>query len=352
MNRRLCLQVLASLPLASLAEGQGNRPRLRIGQIGTKHAHASGKMQTIRGLSDLFDVVGVVESDEARWTEVKNRPAYRGLKRLNEHELLADESVAAVVVETALEDLVPTALRCVQAGKHLHLDKPGGVSLPAYKELRDEASARNRVIQMGYMFRYNPGYLFIRRAVQAGWLGEITEINGMIGKMASPALRRELATLEGGGMFELACHLVDATVGILGKPEKVIAYQTPSRFSPKANDNQVAVMTYERAVAILRCNHVDPAGFSRRRFNVVGTKGYIEWQPLEPAGLTLFLADDVDGFAKGKQSIDLPPVSGRYVGEFEDLAKVIRGEQAFGWNTQHDLDTHEVVLKASGMSID
>ena len=69
MNRRLCLQVLASLPLASLAEGQGNRPRLRIGQIGTKHAHASGKMQTIRGLSDLFDVVGVVESDEARWTE-------------------------------------------------------------------------------------------------------------------------------------------------------------------------------------------------------------------------------------------------------------------------------------------
>ena len=269
---------------------------------------------------------------------------------MNEHELLADESVAAVVVETALEDLVPTALRCVQAGKHLHLDKPGGVSLPAYKELVTKPLLATGSFRWGICFVITQGIFYPPSG--AGWVvGEITEINGMIGKMASPALRRELATLEGGGMFELACHLVDATVGILGKPEKVIAYQTPSRFSPKANDNQVAVMTYERAVAILRCNHVDPAGFSRRRFNVVGTKGYIEWQPLEPAGLTLFLADDVDGFAKGKQSIDLPPVSGRYVGEFEDLAKVIRGEQAFGWNTGTS-DTHEVVLKASGMSID
>jgi hypothetical protein len=40
---------------------------------------------------------------------------------------------------------------------------------------------------------------------------------------------------------------------------------------------------------------------------------------------------------------------GRYDEEFLDLAKVIRGEKAFDWSYQHDLDTYEALLIASEM---
>lgn len=38
--------------------------KIRIGQIGIGHNHASEKMAALRRLSDLYEVVGVVEPDE------------------------------------------------------------------------------------------------------------------------------------------------------------------------------------------------------------------------------------------------------------------------------------------------
>ena len=56
----------------------------------------------------------------------------------------------------------------------------------------------------------------IRDRVKEGWLGEIMEVDAMMGKMASSSLRKELARYEGGGMLELACHLIDSVVFVLG----------------------------------------------------------------------------------------------------------------------------------------
>ncbi len=41
----------------------GDRPpeRIKIGQIGTEHEHASGKMATFRKLTEHYEVVGIVE---------------------------------------------------------------------------------------------------------------------------------------------------------------------------------------------------------------------------------------------------------------------------------------------------
>ena len=64
------------------------------------------------------------------------------------------------------------------------------------------------------------------QGVREGWFGDVLEINAMMGKQADAATRRELAALPGGGMFELACHLVDAVVTVMGKPQQVSAFST------------------------------------------------------------------------------------------------------------------------------
>ena len=337
--------------LLAVAARAGSVPGpLRVGQIGTAHAHAAGKLATLRRYPEHFEVVGVVEPDPARRAAVARQPAYRDLPWLSEEALLATPGLRAVAVETAVEELVPTARRCVAAGLHVHLDKPAGSVLPAFRELLAAAGARGLTVQLGYMFRYNPGFVFLRRAVREGWLGDITEISGGIGKLADATVRREAGRFAGGGMFELGCHLIDQVVSLLGPPAAVSGHSR--RLGPPGDpfaDNQLAVLEYPRALATIRCNHTDPLGNERRWFAVTGTRGTAELRPLEPPRLRLGLAEARDGFRRGFQDVELPAAAGRYDGEFLDLAAVIRGERPLAWDAAHDLAVHAAVLRASGM---
>ena len=156
---------LAAAPF--IANAQPAKSRIRIGQIGTAHAHAGGKMETLRASAD-FEVVGIVEPDERRRAALASGKTYGGIPMMTEDELLGAPGLQAVAVETEVKDLVPTAARCIAAGKHIHLDKPAGESLPALRRLLDEATARKLTVQMGYMLRYNPAFQIARRLVREG----------------------------------------------------------------------------------------------------------------------------------------------------------------------------------------
>ena len=153
------------------ASGQ-TRQRIKVGQIGIGHNHASAKLATFRKLADQYEVVGVVEPD-AEWRKKRGHdPAYRDLPWMTEEQLLNTKDLAVVAVETDVCDLVPTAARCLDAGMHLHLDKPGGESLAPFKKLLDEAGRRGLTVQLGYMYRNNPAVQFcLCLFVKVGWAG-------------------------------------------------------------------------------------------------------------------------------------------------------------------------------------
>lgn len=345
MTRRHFLTTTAAL---AAAQSQAATPRLKIGQIGTSHAHAGGKMASMRGLSHLWEVVGIVEADEARRRSAADSPTYRGLPTLTEAELLGHAEVKAVAVETDIADSCATALRCLQAGKNIHLDKPGALGHDEFKAMRLEAEARGLTVQMGYMLRYNPAFELLFRAVRDGWLGEITEIDAAMGKLADPNTRGKLSELEGGGFFELACHVTDAVVTLLGKPKAIHAFSTPTG-ADGVKDNQMAVLEYAKSTATIRCNHTDPFGGPRRRFNVTGTKGTLEIVPLESGKVNLSLTEAHGGYKKGTQSITLDVPKDRYIGEFTDLAKIVSGEKKLAWDAAHDIAVHETVLRGAGV---
>ncbi len=352
-SRRQFLHTAGGLAIGSLASHAASTDggnRIRIGQFGTRHAHASGKLDAIRSLPDLFDVIGVVEPDDARWEEVRQRAPYAGCKRLTEAELLNDTSVQAVAVETDVVDLVPTAMRCLDAGKHLHLDKPAGESLEACRAMHALATEKHLTIQMGYMLRYNPAFQFLYEVLEEGWLGEITEVSGMMGKFMNDEGRAQLSIYEGGGMFELACHLIDQVVTVLGKPDKVTPFIRRTR--PEQDnfaDNQLAVFEYSTALATVRCNHIDRMGGPRREFRVSGVDGTLEIRPLESGQVRLGLSRDCGPYKKGFQDLTFRREGGRYDAEFIDLAKVIRGEKKLAWDGAHDIATHQAVLEACGL---
>ena len=334
-----------------VAQADSNN-RIKFGQIGTRHAHASGKIGTARKFKDLYEVVGVVEPDDERWNAVAGTAAYQGTTRMSEEQLLNTPGLQVVAVETEVRTLLDVAERCVAAGLHIHLDKPAGESLSHFKRILDDSTRQGRVVQMGYMYRYNPAFKLAFQAAREGWLGHVFEVHTVMSKLIGRDSRTRLASYAGGSMFELGCHIIDAVIQVLGKPDRLTAFnRTTFPEQDSLLDNCLAVFEYPHATATVRTALIEFDGGRRRQFVVCGDQGSVDIKPLEPPKLTLALNQDQSPYRKGRHQVPLEPLGGRYDGDFLDLARIIRGEKASDFPPEHDLAVQEAVLTASGLPL-
>ena len=336
----------SALAAGPVADSGASKTKIKIGQIGTHHAHAGGQLAALRACAD-FEVVGVVEPDEAQRQRVMNQADYAGVSWLTEAQLMATPGLQAVAVETEVSALLDTAERVVKAGLHLHLDKPAGESLPQFQRILDIASEKKRLVKMGYMFRYNPAFLLLMQAAREGWLGKVFSVHAEMSKLLGDAERAGLAGYQGGSMFELGCHLIDSVVRLLGKPEKVTAFPRRSRADGWA-DNMLSVLEYPGATVSLRSAMIEVDGGSRRQFVVCGEYGTVEIRPLEPPAMILTLDRPRGPYKKGRQEVKFEKAP-RYAADWTDFARAIRGEVAWEFTPAHDLAVQETVLKAAGM---
>jgi predicted dehydrogenase len=355
---------------AAVAPGQwlaptataGDRPaaRIKIGQIGTGHEHASAKMATFRKLSDHYEVVGIAESDPELRKRREKVPAYRGLTWMTEEQLLRTEGLQAVAVEVSSGDdrIMDITGQCIEAGLHVHLDKPGGESFSAFKKVLDEAGRRNLAVQLGYMYRNNPAVQFCLRAAREGWLGQVFEVHCVMSRMHPVAYRKYLSQFRGGTMFIFACHLIDLVVSLLGRPDRIVSYprQTRSDVGVQMCDNGLVVFEYPKTTVTIRTASLEVEGYQRRQLVVCGDQGTIDIQPLEtfycqppqPQKLRLALSQARDSYKKGYQEVSFPQMTGRYDDQLIELAQIIRGERDNPYPLEHELLVQECLLTACG----
>jgi len=329
-------------------------PRIKIGQIGTLHNHGSAKMATFRKLADHYEVVGVVEPDPALRKKNENHSAYRGLKWMTEEELFNAPGLQAVAVETGVPDLVPTGIRCIQAGMHIHMDKPGGETIEPFQKLVDEAGRRNLTVQLGYMYRNNPAVQFCQRAVREGWLGQVFEIHAVMSRTQSLAYRKWLGGFRGANIYIFGCHMIDLVVSMLGRPDRVTSYQRQVQPDVEVYDNGLTILEYPRTTVTIRTTSLEVEGYRRRQLVVCGDQGTIDIRPIEtldvrpqpPLKLQLALDGPRDEYKKGCQEVTFAPMPGRYDEQLIELARIIRGEITNPYPLSHELMVQEVLLAA------
>lgn len=350
LDRRELLRLAPmALPLtAATVQAQGPaRPRIKIGQIGVGHAHAS-KLSVYRNSAD-YEVIGIVEPDAALRKSAESAAPYKGLPWLTRDQLLETPGLQAVLVETHVRDLLDNAQACVSAGKHVHIDKPAGDRLPQLQRVLDTAAKNKLMVQMGYMFRYNPAVVLLRQFLKNGWLGEVFEVHAVMSKVVPPAQRKQLAEFRGGMMFELGCHVLDLVIAVLGKPTSVAAFNQHS--SPIADglfDNMLAVLSYPRATATIKSSALEVEGTDRRHLVVCGSEGTFHIQPLDNPSARVSLSKARGDYKKGTQEIKFPKYS-RYVDDAADMARVIRSDKPTDFTYDHDLTVQETLLKACDM---
>jgi predicted dehydrogenase len=335
----------AALPAGAKQE-PAKKP-VKIGQVGVGHAHAS-KLAVYRKSAD-YEVVGVVEPDAELRKRAETQEAFRGVTWLTRDELLKTPGLRAVLVETRVGDLLDAAEACVAAGKHVHLDKPAGESLPQFRRILDAAAKQKLVVQMGYMYRYNPAVVLLRDFLKKGWLGEVFEVHAVMSKVVPAEERKRLAKFRGGIMFELGCHVLDLVVGILGRPKDVTPFALHSATADDAlTDNMLAVLSYPGATATVKSSALEVEGGDRRHLVVCGTEGTFHIQPLDNPAARVSLSQARGAYKKGTQDVAFPKYT-RYADDAADMARAIRGEGAFGFSHDHDYAVQETLLKACGV---
>ncbi len=361
ITRRDCLTqaaavaALATLPRLAFGEAAAKpKEKIKIGQLGIGHNHGAAKMATFRKLKDDYEVVGVVEPDP-KWRKKREKEkAYKDLPWMTEEELFAVKGLKAVAVETDVPDLTAAARRCVKAGFHVHVDKPGDESFKAFSALLDEAGRRGLAVQMAYMFRGNPAMQFCFKAVREGLLGRVYSIDAEMSRYQSLEYQRWLSQFRGGNFYIFGCHLIDLIVTLLGEPERITPFLRQTYPERKTVDSGVAVMEYPKTVVTVRSAAMEVEGEKRRHLVISGDKGTIEVRPLEePATvLKLTLKEDCKPYRKGTQTVDFPKMKGRYDNQLIEFARIVRGEIANPYTLEHERLVQKCVLQACGVALD
>lgn len=356
MGNALILTNPASL-IASAKKGADSKfEKIKIGQIGVSHAHAPGKIRTLKRLPDLFEIVGIVDDRNTAAANyvIDKTDVYDDLKWMTEEELFSTPGLQAVTVETSNAELVNTALRCMKHNLAMHMDKPGGDDLALFGELLQGCRERNLPFQMGYMFRNNPAFQFSLKAVQKGWLGDVLEVRAdMSHDYGGAAYDQYLGSYKGGMVYVLICHHIDFIVSMLGRPQHVssLLKSTPGTVN-EAENNCLVVLEYPNTIVSLSAFGLEHKSGKKRYLEIYGSKGTIRLSPLErfnkPMELELTLFEGNEEYSAGTHTVDLGIMQDRYEDQFRELAKIIRGEMENPYTFEHDYLTQEVIMAASG----
>src|SRR5687767_14071160 len=173
---------------------------VRIGQIGTKHGHARGKWRALM-TNDQVEAVGIWEPDADARASEQHDEAYAGAQWCaSAADLLHDPSIAAIAVEGRNDESLAMAHAAVDAGKHLWFDKPAGDDWPGFQSLMAKAQKRGLYVQMGYMFRYQPGFQQIAEWSRSGLLGHVFAIRAHMSTWI-PLASCEAQSVHKGGIF-------------------------------------------------------------------------------------------------------------------------------------------------------
>jgi predicted dehydrogenase len=98
-------------------------------------------------------------------------PAVRQTRHLD--EMLEDETLDAVAVVTPVATHYDLAMRVLEAGRHVYVEKPLAPSSDEARELIRAAYERGLVLMPGHTFLYSPPVIRIRDMIRSGELGEI-----------------------------------------------------------------------------------------------------------------------------------------------------------------------------------
>lgn len=320
--------------------------RIRMAQIGTsRNSHGREIFATFASLSDIFEIVGYALPENERELVPERMYVFEGYREMSVEEILGDPTIEAVSIETEEKYLTKYAQMAADAGKHIHMEKPGGISLEDFERLIATVKKNGTVFSTGYMYRYNPVVRDMVARAKAGEIGEIISVEAQMNCRHGEDVVRWLSGYPGGMMFYLGCHMVDLVMQFMGVPERVVTFNKSTGRFPDCDskDFAMAVLEYKNGASLVKTCDAEMGGFSRRQLVVTGTKGRFMIEPLEvtikyPLQYTKYNECLQDGWNRPAEWKDSEEHD-RYRAMLEAFGSMVRGEieNPFGYDYELEL---------------
>ena len=329
---------------------------IKIAQIGTsQNSHGNPIWESLKKQTDLFTIAGYAFPENEREKFPGRVQHFDGYPELTVDEILANPDIEAVAVETEEIYLTKYALMAAKAGKHIHMEKPGGRELADFKHLIQTVKEKSLVFSTGYMYRFNPKVREALEKIEKGELGEIYAVEAHMDCKHPPEVRQWLENFPGGMMFFLGCHLVDLIYRIQGEPLEVIPMNCSTGFDGvSAEDYGMVVFKYPNGISFAKTCAYENGGFLRRQLVICGSKGTIEIKPLEVSaegGQYTLMNEACQSDWHTPGNVTKTDIYDRYDAMMRNFAELVMGKKENPYTYAYEYSLYKLLLRACGKEL-
>ncbi|MBQ8204043.1 MAG: Gfo/Idh/MocA family oxidoreductase [Clostridia bacterium] len=333
--------------------------KIKIAQIGTStNSHGNDIFNTIKKLTDVFEVVGYALPENEREKFPERMADFEGFREMTVEEILSDSEIEAVTVETEEIYLTKYATMAANAGKHIHMEKPGGINLAEFEQLIKTVKENGETFHIGYMYRYNPYIREIFSKIESGELGDIISVEAQMNCIHPVKVREWLGNFPGGMMFFLGCHLIDLVLQIKGKPDNIIPLNRRTGVDGvDAEDFGMAVFEYKDSVSFIKMVASEIGGYARRQFVVTGSKKTVELKPFEmfvPDGQYMMFTEktEYESTVWSDRGVTVrSDIFNRYDTMLTSFAEMVAGDRENPYTLDYELELYKTLLICCGVDV-
>jgi myo-inositol 2-dehydrogenase / D-chiro-inositol 1-dehydrogenase len=193
-------------------------------------------------------------------------------------DVVADPGVDAVVVASPADTHAELVLACLEAGKPVLCEKPLAATLEDCRRVvAAEAALGRRLVQVGFMRRFDPGYAELRRRLRAGEIGTPLLAHCVHRNAHAPGFFTSDMLIT-----DSAVHEVDAVRWLLGEEVArvtALAPRSTRRVPGGVRDPQVVLLETDSGVLVDVEVFVNAVYGYDVRCEVVGEDGTLELAP-------------------------------------------------------------------------
>ena len=193
-----------------------------------------------------FELTAIVERSKD-----ESRAKYPGSKvDRSIEELVGDESIDLMIVNTPVQTHFEFAQKAIKAGKHVIVEKPFTVTVKEAEELVQLAKANNVLLFVYQNRRYDGDYHAVKEVLNKRLLGDIKEAELRYDRFRtaiSPKKHKESGLPGSGIIYDLGAHLIDQALQLFGEPNALFADMMAMRDASQVDDYFEIILYYDRS---------------------------------------------------------------------------------------------------------
>ena len=234
-------------------------------------------IESVQGKSDKIRFVTVVTRDPAGQQALADK---FGVTLTSSYaDVLADESIDAVLLATPHSHHHQEIIAAAKAGKHLFVEKPFTLTRATAQDAVDACKTAGVTVAMGFNRRHAPAFVDMVHRIGAGEIGHVLHVEGNFSGPSGYQLkagnwRTNQIESPAGAMTARGVHALDAMLHIAGPVATVYAYSDRREISVDVDDTTSCLMRFANgATGSLATLHVSVNFW---RLHVFGSKGALE----------------------------------------------------------------------------